>query len=101
MVTNAPKSYGAIMEGYVQALIHVVPGPLTSLSVQVYTWCDVLEKFVATNPATTKTGMGLGIPYAFNFAARGQTIFVALTGTVNDACNIYVAGATLEPDILT
>jgi len=100
MVVNAPKTHGAVMEGYSQALIHVLPGALTSLSVQIYVWCEVAGKFVVTNGATTKAGMGAGIPYAFNFTARGQTMFVALTGTVSDACNIWIAGATVEADYI-
>jgi hypothetical protein len=101
VIANVPKSHGAVMEGYSQVLIHVVPGEATDLSVQVYVWCDAADSFIRTNGITTKTGMGDGVAYSFNFAARGQTIFVALTGTINDACNVYIAGAVLEPDILT
>lgn len=99
-IANVPKTHGAVMEGYSQALIHVVPGAGTSLSVQVFVWCEAADEFIRTNSATTKTGLGNGVPYAFNFAARGQTIFVALTGTINDACNVWVTGSTTEADYI-
>lgn len=99
-ITNVPKSHGAVMEGYSQILIHVVPGSGTNLSVQVYVWSEAADTFIRTNGITTKSGLGNGVPYAFNFAARGQIIFVALTGTINDPCNVWVAGSTTEADYI-
>lgn len=66
--------------------------------VEVLFWNELLERWVKTNPVTTVTGAGGGVPYEFDVACGGRMMMVAVPGAVvaGEGVAIYVSGYDLD-----
>jgi hypothetical protein len=72
------KKQGLNCGQYNRLSVEVAPSGGDNPTVEVLVWSEAAGAFVKTNPAFTKTGLGVNTPYVFTFDCDGRIVFIAV-----------------------
>jgi hypothetical protein len=93
------RAHGMNMSSRRYALVQVIPGTgAPDPAVKVMFWSESAGKFVDQNPALTKAGAGVGVPYEFVVECYGRVMLVVFTGGLvdGDDAAVFVSSFSID-----
>lgn len=94
--TLTTKRLGMACEGYLAALIQVIPSGGANPTVEVLTWSDEAGHFVPQVAAAVVAGPGANLPFEFEFFCRSRYFFVRFTVLAGGSCEVVATGSELD-----
>jgi len=93
-LTNQAR--GVHCDGYISAILQVVPTGGANPAVEILSWCDAAGQFIPSHTPATFTAAGANTPWETIIACRSRIIMARLTGVVAGSVDVWIAGSDLD-----